>query len=385
MNENKANYAKIGFFVLAGAALIVLVIGIAGARTFNKKVVAAETYFAESVTGLDLGSPVKYRGVPVGEVTRIGFVYSEYGGQTNDLPTHDSARQILVVMALDPERFGLLGGRAPDQVLRGMVRQGLRVKITSSGVTGLAFLELDYFASPGAEEHAMNPAWRPAHPFIPATPSTMSHIKKAVDDVFVKLSAIDLRSLGDELLKTLRLLQDTLAQADVASLSSGAAQVLNDLRAASQSVRKLAEAPELAELPADLAATAGGARRAVAGIETNLVPLVAGLRRAADRADALLGEVGGLVDTNKAVIGEAVGALGQTARTLNRAALAQQGALGELVRSLRAAAAGLERLVDDIGANPSSLLFGQPPPPLPEERPGKQGRGVNTIRNEEKR
>ena len=69
MNENKANFAKIGFFVLAGAALIVLAIGIAGARTFNKKVVEAETYFAESVTGLDLGSPVKYRGVPVGEVS----------------------------------------------------------------------------------------------------------------------------------------------------------------------------------------------------------------------------------------------------------------------------------------------------------------------------
>ena len=74
MNENKANFAKIGFFVLAGTALIALAIGIAGARTFNKQVVEAETYFAESVAGLDLGSAVKYRGVPVGEVKRIGFV-----------------------------------------------------------------------------------------------------------------------------------------------------------------------------------------------------------------------------------------------------------------------------------------------------------------------
>jgi len=131
MNENKANFAKIGFFVLAGAALIVLVIGIAGARTFNKKVIDAETYFAESVTGLDLGSPVKYRGVPVGEVKRIGFVYSEYGKQNDDLLTQASARQILVVMALDPERFGLLGNQAADQILRAMVQQGLRVKIAA--------------------------------------------------------------------------------------------------------------------------------------------------------------------------------------------------------------------------------------------------------------
>ena len=74
MNENKANYAKIGFFVLGGVTMILLVVGIAGARVFSKHAVLAETYFTESVTGLDLGSPVKYRGVPVGEVKRIGFV-----------------------------------------------------------------------------------------------------------------------------------------------------------------------------------------------------------------------------------------------------------------------------------------------------------------------
>ena len=103
MNENKANFAKIGFFVLAGTALIALAIGIAGARTFNKQVVEAETYFAESVAGLDLGSAVKYRGVPVGEVKRIGFVYCEYGKQRDDLLTKANAREILVVMELDPE------------------------------------------------------------------------------------------------------------------------------------------------------------------------------------------------------------------------------------------------------------------------------------------
>ena len=107
MNENKANYAKIGFFVLTGIAMILLVVGIAGARVFNKQVVLAETYFAESVTGLDIGSPVKYRGVPVGEVKRIGFVYSEYRTSSGTL-TVNGARQILVVMALDPEKFGLL-------------------------------------------------------------------------------------------------------------------------------------------------------------------------------------------------------------------------------------------------------------------------------------
>jgi len=383
MNENKANFAKIGFFVLAGAALIVLAIGIAGARTFNKKVVEAETYFAESVTGLDLGSPVKYRGVPVGEVKRIGFVYSEYGKRKDDLLTQAGARQILVVMALEPERFGLLGDQTADKVLRTLVQQGLRVKIASSGVTGLSFLELDYFAQPSDVVEDYPLTWQPANPFIPSTPSTMTNLKRAVDDVFVKLSAIDLRALGDEMLVTLYLLQNTLNKTDVAALSAEATKLLSELRETNRSVKKLLDAPELAALPADLGATLESARRVATGIETNILPLATSLRQIASRADGLLGNANDLIDnadrfignadrlltTNSPVVGEIVGALNQTAQTLNRTTLAQQGTLGELIQSLRTAAADLERLAGEMRANPSALLFGQPPLPLPETKP----------------
>ena len=71
----------------------------------------------------------------------------EYGDRKDELLTHAGARQILVVMALDPEKFGLLNSQAAEAVLNNLVKQGLRVKLALSGVTGLAFLELDYFPS----------------------------------------------------------------------------------------------------------------------------------------------------------------------------------------------------------------------------------------------
>ncbi len=37
-----------------------------------------ETYLNESVQGLEVGSKVRYRGVVVGEVRRIGFTYNIY-------------------------------------------------------------------------------------------------------------------------------------------------------------------------------------------------------------------------------------------------------------------------------------------------------------------
>jgi len=366
MNENKANYAKIGFFVLAGIALMLLVIGIAGARTFNKKVVLAETYFAESVTGLDTGSPVKYRGVPVGEVKRIGFVYSEYGRAAAE--TQNSARQVLVVMALDPERFGLLDAHNPETVLNRLVAQGLRVKLAMSGVTGLAFLELDYFSSDAEPAKPPKKDWHPHHPYIPSSTSMMTTLKKAVDDVFVKLSEVDIPALGDELLATLYLFQDKLASTDIAALNAEATALLTELRATNQSVKKLLDSPELEKLPAGLAATVDSARRSAEGIEAQIPPLAQSIRTLTARANTLVETFTSLVTNNGVRIEQTMSSLTQTAQTLNRTTVSQQDSLADLLQNLRSASSGLERVVNDLSANPSVLLFGQPPAPLPETK-----------------
>src|SRR6516164_8552580 len=74
----KANYFKLGLFVIGAiiAGVIVLVV-IGSGRWFQPKL-TIETYFNESVQGLDIGSKLKYRGVAIGEVTKIGFTYNKY-------------------------------------------------------------------------------------------------------------------------------------------------------------------------------------------------------------------------------------------------------------------------------------------------------------------
>ncbi|MEO5701316.1 MAG: MlaD family protein, partial [Casimicrobiaceae bacterium] len=70
-----ANYFKLGLFVIAGVgAAIALLLIIGSGRYFQPRVVI-ETYFNESVQGLDIGSKVKYRGVVIGDVTAISFTY----------------------------------------------------------------------------------------------------------------------------------------------------------------------------------------------------------------------------------------------------------------------------------------------------------------------
>ncbi|MEO8627832.1 MAG: mammalian cell entry protein, partial [Betaproteobacteria bacterium] len=61
-------YVRLGAFILlVGAALIALIIFL-GAGSFLRKDITAETYFDESVQGLDVGSKVLFRGVMVGNI-----------------------------------------------------------------------------------------------------------------------------------------------------------------------------------------------------------------------------------------------------------------------------------------------------------------------------
>ena len=86
------------------------------------------------------------------------------------------------------------------------------------------------------------------------------------------------------------------------------------------------------------------------------------------RASVLIEDANGLMTNNSSRVEQTVAALSQTAQTLNRPALSQQGSLAELLQNLRNASTGLDRIANDLSANPSALLFGQPPEPLPETR-----------------
>ena len=65
------NHFKLGLFVLFGVGLTLSMMLILGATSFNDESVRYVSYIDESVQGLEVGSPVKFRGVAVGRVSAI--------------------------------------------------------------------------------------------------------------------------------------------------------------------------------------------------------------------------------------------------------------------------------------------------------------------------
>src|SRR3569833_740606 len=141
--SQRANYFMLGLCVIGSIVAGVAVLLIIGTGSWFTPRVKMETYFNESVQGLDIGYKMKYSGVVIGEVTRISFSYVKY---ELDKPMGDRKRYVLVEAQLEPR---LVGGKASADIAghepTGLeVERGLRVRLAPQGITGTNYLEVDY-------------------------------------------------------------------------------------------------------------------------------------------------------------------------------------------------------------------------------------------------
>ena len=71
--SKKVNPTTIGAFVIGGVALAIAGLAYLGAAQLFSEREGFVCYFQSSVSGLDAGAPVKFRGISVGEVTGINI------------------------------------------------------------------------------------------------------------------------------------------------------------------------------------------------------------------------------------------------------------------------------------------------------------------------
>jgi paraquat-inducible protein B len=162
----RANPTAIGLFVTGAAVLTVIgVATLASAAWFGKQSTFI-SYFGESVNGLEVGAPVKFQGVPIGQVTDLLI----------QIESRDRSFQVPVQYQIDLTRLTSQAGaflHLDDEiVLRQQIADGLRAQLQmESMVTGQLYIELAY--RPGAAPPELEP--RPtAYPEIPTSPSMLA-------------------------------------------------------------------------------------------------------------------------------------------------------------------------------------------------------------------
>lgn len=228
---NHANYAKIGFVVVASVSAIVATLVYLGGADAGKGIVYAETYSDSPVSGLSVGSDVNMRGVKIGEVKDISFVGSEYEEAVGrDIP------KIHILMAISSRKMRRNDDEDPEDHLRDAVRRGLHATVTSSGITGLSKIELNF---PRTEVEPQTISWRPRYVCIPPAPSMLESFSDAAAKFMNQINRMDF----------------TTAWSNIAAVAEAAARVARNVdrfvadekESVSSIVRALDEAAEKAK------------------------------------------------------------------------------------------------------------------------------------------
>ena len=146
--RRSANMTLIGAFVVGGILLILAAVILLGAGSFAGAKPTAIAYFEDSVSGLDIGAPVKFRGVTIGKVSQVLLRTSGQSAADYSVP---------VVMEFSPDlltRRGIDQALLQKQGLRLSLEKGLRAKLQQqSVVTGVLYVELDYLPDTAYKLH----------------------------------------------------------------------------------------------------------------------------------------------------------------------------------------------------------------------------------------
>jgi phospholipid/cholesterol/gamma-HCH transport system substrate-binding protein len=189
MASTKTKFA-VGLFVLGGVSIALLGIIWLGVTRYFEKGHYYATYFNESVQGLDKDSPVKYRGVSIGRVAKIGVAPDE--------------KLIEVVLKVESEQ---------------KLGSDMEAQLKSVGITGSMFIELDQ-KKEGEPDRSPPLNFPTKYPVVASKPSTISELFHGIDKVLTQFSTLDLEGISDALKSTMGSLNHAIIDANVKAIST---------------------------------------------------------------------------------------------------------------------------------------------------------------------
>lgn len=310
------NHWKLGLFVVMGIVLGCIAMLYFGTRSIPKQTVTYASYFDEAVTGLENSSPVKFRGVTIGTVSRIELAPDR---------RHVKVSYELTVAVLD--HLGI--ARGTGEKARLPVAPNLRAQLNSTGVTGIKYVQLDFFDDANLQLPEL--PFPVVENYIPAQASALKNIESSVVQTADRLP-----------------------------------EVIDRLNIILSNVQRMSEQVDQQNLPARAGAVLAHADRTLVTLDEKLAALdVRGLSQqttatlstwqgTAARANGLLDRVGG--ERGLMASAERVSdSLGDAARNAN-------GFGHELEHTLRdvsEAASAIKDLADALVRQPDMLLKGR--------------------------
>lgn len=180
----QASKTIIGSFVVSAIILLIIGVVVFGGGKFFKKTIKAVMFFEGSVKGLNVGAPVLFRGVKIGAVENV-VIQAESATLSVDIP---------VIVALEPDRFVMVGERLPKdpyEKVKILIARGIRAQMTvESLVTGQLMIEMDFHPDEPVQLKGLDVGY----PELPTMPSDFELLAKKmkklpIEQIFGKMAS----------------------------------------------------------------------------------------------------------------------------------------------------------------------------------------------------
>ena len=292
---------KLGLFLILSFVIVCFLFVVFGLFDYGQKKVHIVTLFEESVQGLEVGSTVQLRGVPIGRVKDI------------TISMHDKLIRVDMEIEVNKVRMQPLGGEVETEVteenfyhlMKTEISKGLCAQLQMNGITGGKSIGLDYienkneltnFATPGFHSEGLF--------YMPSRPSTMIDLRKRLLLTLEKVAAIDFKGIAARTERVLdsadRLISNPKLESAIKNLDS----LTRELEVTVKNINGTVTPERLERLTTETQATLEATRKLVTTLEKTV-----GEARVGETTEAIR-DASTTVSENKRVIRETLLRLG---------------------------------------------------------------------------
>lgn len=315
MNDKKTKFI-VGFFVACGLSIIVVTVIWLGMSNFFQKGDLYSIFFDESVQGLTVEAPVKYRGVPIGRVQHIKVAADSH--------------LIEVVIEL-----------AQEFTMQSKVVAQLKVV----GITGNMFIELDHDIDESSDQIKAELNFPTEHPVIPSRSSDIKQLFSSVEEIVSKLRTIDITGLAIDIKETIHHIDKAIVDTNITGLST-------QIQSTFEQLHTVLSSSDLPQMTARLNSLLEHLDQSVQALD------ITALSDEAKRSLLVLRqETNSLVNATQPLLINAANTIGAAENTLEN--FNQQ--LLIISQQTQRTNSKLNDLLDHISDQPSQLLFGDAP------------------------
>ena len=313
--SRQASPTTIGAFVLGAIALAIsAIVLLAGDQWFRQDISKFVMYFHGSVNGLNVGSPVMFRGVNIGTVTDIQLVV----GRT------ESDVDIPVIVEIDNTRFTHTHPESPKaetgDEMDDLIKAGLRAQLhLQSLLTGQLFIQLNF--QPDTPVNLLNEGmYKSKYDEIPTIPTPIERLSKSLQNF-------------------------------------PADEVLKNIVAIAEGMDKLVNSPQLTASLTALHAALDELKSLVTKINTEASPLASNANELMDDASAVLGNINSAVDDAKGALQQAETTLKSANDLVGDEQLVIQ--MEQALTAITSAARSIQLLAEELERRPEALIRGR--------------------------